>query len=47
MLKTKHNNTTRLIQNVVRNPYQPPVVVNNSPENQHDLRRLKTVPGEN
>ena len=25
------------------NARQPPIVVNNSPENQHDFRRLKTV----
>ena len=44
---TRHNDTTGPIQNVVQNPRQPPVVVNNSPENQHDFRRLKTLPGEN
>ena len=32
VLKTKHNNISRPIQNVVQNPRQPPVVVNNSPE---------------
>ena len=26
---------------------RPPVVINNSPENQHDFHRLKAVPGEN
>ena len=31
----------------MQDPRRPPVVVNNSPENQHDFRRLKTVPGEN
>ena len=45
MLKTRHNNTTRPIQNVVQIPRRPPVVVNNSPENQHDFWRLKTVSG--
>ena len=47
VVKTRHNTTTRPIQNVVQNPRRPPVVVNNSPENEHDFRRLKTVPGEN
>ena len=41
VLKTQDSNTTRLIQNVVQNPRRPLVVVNNSPENQHDFRRLK------
>ena len=47
VLKRRHNDTTRPIQNVVQNPRQPPVVVNNSPQNHHGFRRLKTVPGEN
>ena len=47
VLKTKYNNTTQPIQNIVQNPHQPPVVVNNSPENHHDFCRLETVPGEN
>ena len=47
VVKTRQNNTTRPIQDVVQNPRRPPVVVNNSPENEHDFRRLKTVPGEN
>ena len=47
MLKTKGTNTARPIQNIVQNQCRPPVVVNNSPENQHDFRSLKTVPGEN
>ena len=47
VLKRRHNDTTRPIQNVVQNPRQPPVVVNNPPQNQHGFRRLKTVPGEN
>ena len=41
VLKAQHSNTTRLIQNLVQNPRRPLVVVNNSPENQHDFRRLK------
>ena len=41
--KTKHNNRTRPIQNMVHNSRRPPVVVNNSPENQHHFCRLKKV----
>ena len=47
VLKTRHNDTTRPIQDAVQNPRRPPLVINNSPENQHDFRRLKAVPGEN
>ena len=47
VLKKKHNNTTRPIQNTVKNPRRPPVVVNHSQKSQHDFRRLKTVTGEN
>ena len=47
VLKTRHNDTTRPIQNAVQNPRRPPLVINNSPENQHDFRKLKAVPGEN
>ena len=47
MQKPKHNNTTRPIPNIVRNPRRPPVVVNSFLENQHDFRRLKTLRGEN
>ena len=47
VLKTRHNDTTQPIQNVVQNPPQRPVVVHNYPEKQHDFCRLKTVPGEN
>ena len=46
VVKTRHNYTTRPIQNVVQNPRRPPVVVNNSPENEHDFCRLKIVLGE-
>ena len=47
MQKPKHNNTTRPIPNIVRNPRRPPMVVNSFLENQHDFRRLKTLRGEN
>ena len=47
VLKTRHNDTTRPIQNTIQNPCRPPVVINNSSENQFDFRRLKAVPGEN
>ena len=47
VLKTRHNGTTRPIQNAVQNPRRSPVVVHNSPQNQHHFRRLKTAPREN
>ena len=47
VLKTRHNDKTRPMQNVVQNPRRPSVVVNNFPEKLHDYRRLKAVPGEN
>ena len=47
VLKTRHNDTTQPIQSIIQIPCQPPVVVNNSAENQHDFPRLKTVPEEN
>ena len=37
---------TKSIQNIVQNQWQPLIVVNNSPENQRDFCRLKTVAGE-
>ena len=37
---------TKSIQNIVQNQWQPLIVVNNSPENQLDFCRLKTVAGE-
>ena len=46
VLKTKHTNAARLIQNVLQNLHWPPVVVNNCPENQHDFRTLNTIPWE-
>ena len=47
VLKTRRNDKTRPMHNVVQNPRRPPVVVNNFPEKLHDYRRLKAVPGEN
>ena len=41
--RIKHKSTTPSIQNMMLNARQPPIVVNNSPENQHDFRGLKTV----